>query len=110
LTFKEDVPDTRNSKVVDIVRELESFGLAVQLHDPQADPDDARHEYGLTLTAFDALRPADALIFAVAHSHYVAGGWPMIEGLLADGEGLVLDVKSKLDRAAVPAGIELWRL
>lgn len=110
LTFKEDVPDTRNSKVVDIVRELESFGLTVQLHDPQADPDDARHEYGLTLTAFETLRPADALILAVAHNHYVAGGWPMIEGLLANGEGLVLDVKSKLDRAAVPAGIELWRL
>ncbi len=110
LTFKEDVPDTRNSKVVDIVRELESFGLTVQLHDPQARSDDARHEYGMTLLDFDALRPADAVIVAVAHKHYVDGGWPMIQRLLVDGEGLVLDVKIKLDRATVPTGIELWRL
>ncbi len=110
LTFKEDVPDTRNSKVVDIVRELESFGLTVQLHDPQASSDDARHEYGMTLLDFDALRPADAVIVAVAHKHYVDGGWPMIQRLLVDGEGLVLDVKIKLDRATVPTGIELWRL
>jgi len=110
LTFKEDVPDTRNSKVVDIVRELQSFGLSVQLHDPLASADDARHECGLTLTALDALQPADAVVLAVAHSEYVAGGWPLIERLLAGGQGLVLDVKLRLDPAKVPAGIELWRL
>jgi len=110
LTFKEDVPDTRNSKVVDIVRELQSFGLSVQLHDPLASADDARHEYGLTLTALEALQPADAVVLAVAHSEYVAGGWPLIERLLAGGQGLVLDVKLRLDPAKVPAGIELWRL
>ena len=110
LTFKEDVPDTRNSRVVDIVRELESFGLQVQIHDPLANPADAKHEYGLTITASDALRPADAVILAVAHDSYVRGSWSMIQNLLIGGSGLVFDVKMKLDRSTKPAGIELWRL
>lgn len=110
LTFKEDVPDTRNSKVVDIVRELQSFGLSVQVHDPLASAEDARHEYGLTLTALEALQPADAVVLAVAHSDYIAGGWPLIERLLAGRRGLVLDVKLRLDPTRVPEGIELWRL
>jgi UDP-N-acetyl-D-galactosamine dehydrogenase len=110
LTFKENVPDTRNSRVVDIVRELQSFGLQVQLHDPLANPADARQEYGLTITEFDALRPADAVILAVAHSVYVDGGWPLIQKLLAAGAGLVFDVKAKLDRGTRPEGIELLRL
>ena len=110
LTFKEDVPDTRNSRVVDIIRELESFGLQVQVHDPLASPEDAGHEYGLTITELGALRPADAIILAVAHGRYVEGGWPLIQKLLVDGSGLVFDVKMKLDRNAKPAGIELWRL
>jgi UDP-N-acetyl-D-galactosamine dehydrogenase len=110
LTFKEDVPDTRNSRVVDIVRELESFGLQVQMHDPLASPEDAKHEYGLTITELDALRPADAVILAVGHGSYVEGGWPLIEKLLIGGSGLVLDIKMKLDRGSKPAGIELWRL
>jgi len=110
LTFKEDVPDTRNSRVVDIVRELQSFGLHVQVHDPMASPEDAKHEYGLTITELDALRPADAVILAVAHGSYVEGGWPLIERLLIGGSGLVLDIKMKLDRGSKPDGIELWRL
>jgi UDP-N-acetyl-D-galactosamine dehydrogenase len=110
LTFKEDVPDTRNSRVVDIVRELESFGLQVQVHDPLANPDDAKHEYGLTITELGALRPADALILAVAHGSYIEGGWPLIQKLLIGGSGLVFDVKMKLDRSSKPDGIELWRL
>ena len=110
LTFKEDVPDTRNSRVIDIIRELESFGLSVQVHDPMANAGDAKHEYGVTLTELDALQPADALVLAVAHERYIQGGWPLIRQLLRGGIGLVLDVKAKLDRASKPAGIELWRL
>ena len=110
LTFKEDVPDTRNSRVVDIIRELESFGIEVQVHDPLASPADAKHEYGLTIAGLDALRPADAVILAVAHSGYVEGGWRLIERLLAGGSGLVFDIKMKLDRSKKPEGIELWRL
>jgi UDP-N-acetyl-D-galactosamine dehydrogenase len=110
LTFKEDVPDTRNSRVVDIVRELESFGLKVQVHDPLANPADAKHEYGVAITELHTLRPADAVILAVAHSSYVEGGWPLIQKLLAGGSGLVFDVKMKLDRDSKPASIDLWRL
>jgi UDP-N-acetyl-D-glucosamine/UDP-N-acetyl-D-galactosamine dehydrogenase len=110
LTFKEDVLDTRNSRVVDIVRELESFGLIVQVHDPFANAADAQQEYGVTLTELEELQPADAVILAVAHDYYVAGGWPLVERLLVGGSGFVLDVKMKLDRSCQPAGIELWRL
>jgi UDP-N-acetyl-D-galactosamine dehydrogenase len=110
LTFKEDVPDTRNSRVIDIIRELESFGLTTQVHDPLADPEDARHEYGVTLIGLEALQPADAVILAVAHEGYIAGGWKLIQRLLRDGSGLVLDVKTRLERKSKPAAIELWRL
>jgi UDP-N-acetyl-D-galactosamine dehydrogenase len=110
LTFKEDVPDTRNSRVVDIIRELEAFGLSVQVHDPMANAADARHEDGVTITELDALLPADAVILAVAHGSYLDGGWSLIQKLLIGGAGLVLDVKMKLDRGSQPAGIELWRL
>lgn len=110
LTFKEDVPDTRNSKVIDIIGELESFGLDVQVHDPMALPEEARHEYGVTLTSFDALRPADAVIVAVSHRDYVEGGWPLVSGLLKGKQGIILDVKGMLDRSKQPADIELWRL
>jgi UDP-N-acetyl-D-glucosamine/UDP-N-acetyl-D-galactosamine dehydrogenase len=110
LTFKEDVPDTRNSRVIDIVRELESFGLQVQVHDPLASPEDAKREYGLTIKTLDRLEPADAVILAVAHGSYVEGSWALIQKLLSGGAGLVFDVKMKLDRGSKPAGIELLRL
>lgn len=110
LTFKEDVPDTRNSRVIDIVRELEAFGLTVQVHDPLADAGDAKHEYGVTLTELSDLRPADAIVFAVAHREYVDGGWPLVQKLLNGGSGMVLDVKMRLDRSSKPSDIELWRL
>jgi UDP-N-acetyl-D-galactosamine dehydrogenase len=110
LTFKENVPDTRNSKVVDIVRALALSGIAVQVHDPLARAEEARHEYGIDLVPLDALKPADAVILAVAHDDYVRQGWPLVTRLLSGGSGVVLDVKSKLDRASKPEGVELWRL
>ncbi len=110
LTFKENVPDIRNSKVVDIVRELESFGVAVQIHDPLADAAEAIAEYNIKLLAPSALKPADAVIVAVAHQEYVATGWPLVSRLLRNGAGVVIDVKSIFDRATKPDGITLWRL
>jgi UDP-N-acetyl-D-glucosamine/UDP-N-acetyl-D-galactosamine dehydrogenase len=110
LTFKEDVPDIRNSRVVDIIRELDSFGIAVQVHDPLANAADARDEYGVAITELDALQPADAIILAVAHGSYLDKGWSLIQRLLIGGAGLVFDVKMKLDRDSQPAGVELWRL
>jgi UDP-N-acetyl-D-galactosamine dehydrogenase len=110
LTFKENVPDIRNSKVVDIVRELESLGAKVQVHDPLAFAQEAMHEYAIGLVDEAALPKADAVILAVAHEPYVAGGWPWLTRLLKDGRGVVVDVRSKLDRATKPPGIDLWRL
>jgi len=110
LAFKENVPDIRNSKVADIVGELGSFGIRVQVHDPMALAEDAMREYGIALAALATLRPADAVIFAVAHDTFVRGGWPLVTSLLRNGSGVVLDVKGRLDRAQKPAGIELWRL
>jgi UDP-N-acetyl-D-galactosamine dehydrogenase len=110
LTFKEDVPDIRNSRVIDIVRELENFGIRTQVHDPLASADETKHEYGVTLSAIDALQPADAVILAVAHQDYVKEGWPLMTRLLKDGKGSIIDVKSRLDRSGKPDGIDLWRL
>ena len=110
LTFKENVPDTRNSKVADIVRELAAAGISVQVHDPLAAADEAKREYGIELMEQSALKPADAIVLAVAHDDFVRGGWPLITRLLRNDGGLVFDVKSILDRKACPAGIELWRL
>ena len=110
VTFKENVPDIRNTRVVDIVRELEDFGITVQLHDPEADSELLREEYGLALTPLDRLRPADSVVLAVAHRPYRDGGWGLVGPLLKPSGGFVADVPGLLDRAAVPAGVSLWRL
>jgi UDP-N-acetyl-D-galactosamine dehydrogenase len=110
MAFKENVPDTRNSKVADIVQELRSYGLVVQVHDPIADAREVKREHGIDLTPLQAMQPADAVIFAVAHEPFVRGGWSLVANLLKDGGGLVLDVKCQLDRMKCPGSIELWRL
>lgn len=108
LTFKENVVDVRNSQVFDIIRELQSFGVAVQVSDPLADHAAALKEYGVTLQKNP--EPADAVILAVAHDAYRNSGWPLIMRLLKDGRGLVMDVKGALDPLKKPAGVEVWRL
>ncbi len=110
VTFKENVPDIRNSRVIDVVRELQSFGITVQIADPLADPSAVEAEYGVALTDIDRLEPSDAVIMAVAHEAYIEGGWHLVERLLRERAGLVFDVKMKLDRSSKPDGIELWRL
>jgi UDP-N-acetyl-D-galactosamine dehydrogenase len=110
LTFKENVPDLRNSKVVDIINELSAFGVEVQVHDPLADAQEAMHEFGVTLAEREALSPADAVILAVPHAAYKAEGWGVIDGLLKNETGLVMDIRACLDGSTVPDGIELWRL
>ena len=110
LTFKENVPDVRNSKVIDIVSELRSFGAGVQVHDPLADAGEVRHEYGIELMARDAIAPADAVVLAVPHQAYLTDGWRCVVPLLKNGRGIVIDVKARLDRASKPDGVELWRL
>ncbi len=110
MTFKENVPDIRNSKVIDIIRELDRFGVRYQVHDPMASAEEIRHEYDIELTPMDKLGPADAVVFAVAHSDYVHEGWALMSRLLKGGRGSVIDVKSRLDRSHCPDGIDLWRL
>ena len=110
MTFKENVPDIRNSKVVDIARELQRVGVRVQVTDPIASAEETVHECGIELMPLESLQPADAVIFAVAHKDYVTGSWPLVAKLLKKGQGIVLDVKAKLDRTKKPEGIDLWRL
>lgn len=111
LTFKENCPDLRNSKVADLVRELESFGCEVIVHDPIAEPAEAVHEYGITLTPWHQLpTAADAIVAAVSHREYLAMPLADILGKLKKG-GVFTDVKSAYDPAAIrAAGYTLWRL
>lgn len=110
ITFKEDVPDIRNSKVADIVYELKAFGIETQVADPEADSDLVHREYGFPLTPWTELKPADAIVLAVSHRSIRDDGWRGISALLTEGRGDVLDVKGVLDRAKTPDGISLWRL
>jgi len=110
LTFKEDVPDLRNSRVIDVITELQTYGMQVTVHDPIADPADARHEYGIDLATWDQLPVADALVLAVAHKSFL--------GLRAERlatkvtpNGWIIDVKSRLDQSSLnQAGLNIWRL
>ncbi len=110
LTFKENCPDLRNSKVGDVVHELEEYCCRVSVHDPLASAGEALEEYGISLTDWDALQPAHAVILAVPHASYLARGIGLVLPLL-DDNGVVIDVKGVLDRhEAAEAGVRLWRL
>ncbi len=110
LTFKEDVPDIRNSKVIDIIRELHEFGVETFVHDPQASAEDALHEYGVRLAEWDSLPAADALILAVPHQRYLELSTEAILRKVVRA-GCIIDVKSVLDAAALRReGLRVWRL
>jgi UDP-N-acetyl-D-galactosamine dehydrogenase len=110
LTFKEDCPDLRNSRVIDIIRELQSYGIEVHVHDPAADGGEAMHEYGVALTPWEELPVADAVVVAVAHKEYRKLGTEDF-GRLVRPAGGVVDVKTVLDPAKVrAAGYAFWRL
>ena len=109
LTFKEDVPDLRNSRVPDIVEELGSVGLEVLVHDPQALADEVEGRWGITLTPLAALEDLDALVVAVAHREFRALDAKSLVARLKPG-GVMVDVKSVLDPATVPAGTRYWSL
>jgi UDP-N-acetyl-D-galactosamine dehydrogenase len=110
LTFKEDCADLRNSKVVDIIDELKSFGVQVFVHDPAADAAEALHEYGVRLSAWDELPRADAIVAAVAHRSYQRLGVEDLSRKLTKG-GCFIDVKAAFDADALSAaGLRVWRL
>ena len=110
LTFKENCPDLRNSKVADIVHELESYGVDVHVYDPLAEAGEAEHEYGIKLESWDSLPKADALIAAVPHKEVLALSLTDFQSKLNDG-GCFIDVKSQFDPEALKeAGYCVWRL
>jgi UDP-N-acetyl-D-galactosamine dehydrogenase len=110
ITFKENYPDLRNSKVADLVRELQDFGCDVSVHDPVADPQNAAHEYGIQLVAWDDLPKADAIVVAVSHREYLTMPQTDLLKKLKPG-GVFVDVKSAHDALAIEAaGYKLWRL
>jgi len=113
LTFKENVPDIRNSRVVDILAELKSYGIEPLVHDPLADADETRHEYGLELISLVGLEPVDAVIYAVAHNAFKRFTPADFRRMCGNGNshGVVIDVKAQLDRAAVEGvGLLYWAL
>ncbi len=110
FTFKENVRDLRNTRVIDIVKALNSYSFDVQIHDPLAYPEEAQHEYGIKLTRFEELKPAHAVILAVAHDEYKMNPWELVTGLLKSRQGVVADVRNVLPRAQTPRGVTLWRL
>lgn len=111
LTFKEDCPDLRNSKVADLVQELQSFGCDVSVHDPVAKSHEAEHEYGISLTSWDGLpAQADAIVAAVSHQQYKEMLLVDMLAKLKKG-GVFADVKSAYDPVAIRAhGATLWRM
>lgn len=110
LTFKENVPDLRNSKVIDIINELKEYGVTIQIADPQANPDEAFREYGVDLTPYNELEKSDAVVLAVPHNEYKNYGWSGIQNILREGATVVVDIKSVLPQDEKPDGIDLWRL
>jgi len=110
LTFKEDCPDLRNSRVIDVIRELESYGARVIVHDPVADPAEARHEYGVDLVAWDDLPNSAAIVAAVGHREFKERATTDFLSKLKK-DGVVIDVKSLFEPSAfAKAGINFWRL
>lgn len=109
LTFKEDCPDIRNSRVIDIIQELQDYGIKVQVHDPMADPVEVKHEYGLGMIPFEELAPAAAVVVAVAHRQYREMPVNQYKGLMTGS--VLIDVKGIFQAAEIEAeGIRFWRL
>jgi UDP-N-acetyl-D-galactosamine dehydrogenase len=109
ITFKENVPDLRNSRVPDIVVELREFGIEPMISDPHADTDAVRHEYGLDLVPLATLADLDALIIAVPHRAYAEQGWDKLVRNVASG-GICIDVKSAISRDRIATDVRYWSL
>jgi UDP-N-acetyl-D-galactosamine dehydrogenase len=110
LTFKENCPDLRNSKVADLIHELESYGLQVHVHDPVADAAEALHEYGVRLESWDELPCAEALISAVAHHQLNTRPLSEVRAKIVPA-GCFIDLKSQFDETTLrESGLSVWRL
>jgi UDP-N-acetyl-D-galactosamine dehydrogenase len=109
LSFKENVPDLRNSKVIDLIRRLEELGHALSVHDPLADPAEAMHEYGVSLATGAIGGPFDLVVVAVPHAAYGALESAELAALVAPG-GLLADLKNLYRGRALPQHVERWSL
>ena len=110
LTFKENCPDLRNSRVIDVINELRSYGVEVHVHDPVPDAGEAKHEYGITLETWEQLPKSDAIVLAVSHKEFAARPLSDYQAKLS-ANGVLADVKAVFDPQAVKAaGIPFWRL
>jgi UDP-N-acetyl-D-galactosamine dehydrogenase len=110
LTFKENCPDIRNSKVADVIHELRSYGVDVHVHDPLADPEEAQHEYGVKLETWDELPRAHAIVAAVSHRELSRRALTdYLEKVVENG--CFIDIKSQFDPKALrETGLSVWRL
>jgi UDP-N-acetyl-D-glucosamine/UDP-N-acetyl-D-galactosamine dehydrogenase len=109
LTFKENVPDLRNSRVPDIVNELRQFGIEPLVHDPLADSHEAQEEYGIVLSDWDKFQNLDGIVLAVSHQEYLDQPQEVLLSCVRTG-GVCLDVKSVLDPQTLPAQLHYWSL
>lgn len=110
LTFKENCPDLRNSKVADVISELRNYGVEVHIHDPLADPEEAYREYGVKLEHWESLPRANAIIVAVSHTETMRRPLVDFQAKVIEN-GCFIDVKSKFDEKALRnAGLSVWRL
>ncbi len=111
ITFKEDVPDLRNTKVIDIINELQDYGIEVVVSDPLADPVEARTYYNVELQPLSEIHNLDAVVLAVMHRVYLDSGLTGIAGRCADSNALVIDVKGCFNpEEAEELGVTYWRL
>jgi UDP-N-acetyl-D-galactosamine dehydrogenase len=110
LTFKEDCPDLRNSRVPDIISELEQFGSRVQVHDPLSDPEEALQEYGITLLDESDLLPAHAIVLAIAHQEYLNWSLDQWKNVLLSG-CVLMDIQGKMPTNQLQSvGYIIWKL
>ena len=110
LTFKEDCPDIRNSKVMDIITHLQEYGITPLVVDPEASAEDARHEYGIELVSAENLRDLDCVVIAVAHEAFKDMDLAKLDAMFGSGERVLIDVKSIMDRAEMERrGYRYWR-
>jgi UDP-N-acetyl-D-galactosamine dehydrogenase len=111
ITFKENVPDLRNTRVVDIIHELKEYGVNVRVHDPLADPVEAYELYNIRLKSLKDVQSADVVVLAVMHDFYVELGMEGILKICRNSNPVVLDIKGVFTSAqAKKSGIAYWRL
>lgn len=109
VTFKENVSDTRNSRVFDIIKELQDFGITVLVHDPLASPEATQHEYGVKGDSLEEFSGLDALVLAVPHTSYLQIPIVKLAAMLRDN-GVLVDIKSVLPRESLPKSLTYWSL